>query len=463
LHLKEVLRPEVGHQRELLLVQLTALVNRIVSNELPDYIRPVLLGANITALNKKNGGIRPIAVGETIRRVACKCVMRQVEPELSSLLVPLQLGCGARAGLDAAIHSTRDKLYSDVESGIFLKLDFRNAFNTIRRDHIADCLQTHVPSLMQLFTACYSEFSYLTFGDKIFFSDEGLQQGDPLAPAYFCVGLHDILCGLITPFKTAYLDDLSLLGQAESVLRDLLYLIPACSNIGLELNPEKCELTFLGESHESENCQEFYELLPDLKSVPLSEVTLLGAAMGDTSLDTLLKEFLTSFGVVTQRLLKLSSHDAFFLLRTCLSMPKLLHTLRTSPSFTRSALLMEIDSAFLRTFSSILNVNLSPSQASQVSLPVKLGGFGIASSVNIASSAFLSSLHAADPICQLISPEWNLPDITTYQTALTQWRSQCPTPMPTSHLALQNAWTRPLHQHLADSLLASANDHDHIR
>ena len=37
LHLKEVLRPEVGHQRELLLIQLTALVNRIISNQLPDY------------------------------------------------------------------------------------------------------------------------------------------------------------------------------------------------------------------------------------------------------------------------------------------------------------------------------------------------------------------------------------------------------------------------------------------
>ena len=390
-----------------------------------------MLGANITALNKKNGGIRPIAVGETIRRIACKCAMRRVEPQLSSLLAPLQLGFGVRAGLDAAIHSTRDKLYCDAESRIFLKLDFRNAFNTIRRDHIADCLQTHAPSLSQLFHACYSEPSYLTFGDEIFFSDEGLQQGDPLAPAYFCVDLHDILCGLRTPFKTAYLDDISLLGNAESVSRDLLYFIPACENIGLALNSEKCELTFLNNSRESITCQQIYEQLPNLKLVPLREVTLLGAALGDTSLDTLLKEFLTSFGIVSQRLLKLSSHDALFLLRTCLSMPKLLHTLRTSPSFTRIDLLKEIDSAFSQTLSSVLNTNLNPSQITQVSLPVKFGGFGIVSSVHIASSAFLSSLHAADPTCRLISPKWNLLYITTYQTSLTQWKSQCPAPRPT--------------------------------
>ena len=199
-------------------------------------------------------------------------------------------------------------------------------------------------------------------------------------------------------------------------------------------------------------------MLPNLRPVPRSEATLLGAAMGDISLDTLLRSFLTSFGIVSQRLQKLSSHDALFLLRTCLSMPKLLHTLRTSPSFTRTALLKEIDSAFSQSLSSILNVNFNPSQIAQASLPVKLGGFGIVSSVDIASSAFLSSLHAADPICRLISPEWSLLDIATYQTALTQWKSQCPTPMPTCHLALQKAWSLPLHRHLADSLSASVDD-----
>ena len=92
---------------------------------------------------------------------------------------------------------------------------------------------------------------------------------------------------------------------------------------------------------------------------------------------------------------------------------------------------IRIDSAFSQTLSSVLNTNLNPSQITQVSLPVKFGGFGIVSSVHIASSAFLSSLHAADPTCRLISPKWNLLYITTYQTSLTQWKSQCPAPRPT--------------------------------
>ena len=97
-------------------------------------------------------------------------------------------------------------------------------------------------------------------------------------------------------------------------------------------------------------------------------------------------------------------------------MPKSHHGLRTSPSFTRPSLLTEIDTLFSQTLSSILNVNLNQTQISQISLRVKLGGFGISSSVNIAPSAFLLSLHhlAADPICKLISSDWTLPDKEVY-------------------------------------------------
>ena len=59
------------------------------------------------------------------------------------------------------------------------------------------------------------------------------------------------------------------------------------------------------------------------------------------------------------RLQMISAHDALFLLRNCFAIPKLLHTLGTSPSFQRLDLLSGIDDAILRSVSSILNVNLS--------------------------------------------------------------------------------------------------------
>ena len=462
-HLKDALRPDAGNYRDLLLTQVTALVNRIVANQVPPFIKPFLLGANITVFNKKDGGIRPIAVGETLRRIACKCVMRRVEPILASILPPHQLGCGVRAGVDAAVHSTRDSLVSASNSQTFLKLDIRNAFNTIRRDHVAECLKKHAPSLVNIFTACYAEASYLSFGEQIILSDEGLQQGDPLSPAYFCLGLHDILKGLRSSSKTAYLDDISLLGDTTSILQDLNHLVPACEEIGLELNPAKCELTYFGDQEEILSSQ-MRKLLPNLKFVPPTEVTLLGAAVGEASLNALLKGFLSTFGVLRDRLLKLSAHDAFFLLKNSFSIPKLLDTLRTSPSFKLPSLLREIDSVIMNTLSCILNVDLSLAQRLQASLPVKLGGLGFLSTETIASSAFLSSMHAAMPMCERISCNWRLTDNVTYQAALSEWKRQSSTPeVPSERLHLQKTWSHPLLRQQSESLSSSADDRTRAR
>jgi hypothetical protein len=461
-HLKEALRNEAGDQRKRLLDQLTLLINVIVSGRTPDFLSPVLLGANITALRKKDGGVRPIAVGETIRRIACKCVLKIVVKSVSTLLSPHQLGCGVRAGIDAAAHSMRNKMIHASSTDVLLKLDMHNAFNTIRRDHIAECLRKYAPDLLALFTACYCDPTFLTFGDDILLSDEGLQQGDPLAPLYFCLGLHDILLSLQTPFKTAYLDDVALLGNPSCVLDDVTNFISSCNKIGLKLNSRKCELTFFADINE--HCRTFHEILPDLKIVNRSDVTFLGSAMGEASLGALLEDFIAMTRGFHDRLLMIPAHDALFLLRNCFAIPKLLHTLRTSPSFLRSDLLREIDDVILRSVSSILNVNLTESKKTQISLPTKLGGFGIFSAASIAPSAFLSSIHAANTTCRAISSVWCLEDNTSYRDALTCWKSKSPSvSTPVEALDRQKTWTLPSHKNEANLLLTSAVDQDRAR
>ena len=51
------------------LTAFTQLCNRMASGELGASIQPFFGGAALTALIKKAGGIRPIAVGEVFRRV----------------------------------------------------------------------------------------------------------------------------------------------------------------------------------------------------------------------------------------------------------------------------------------------------------------------------------------------------------------------------------------------------------
>ena len=68
---------------------------------------------------------------------------------------------------------------------------------------------------------------------------------------------------------------MSLLENVQSIFKDLSNFIPACRNIGLELNSEKCEITFPdhSETNVSKASQKINELLPNIKVVLLHDVT----------------------------------------------------------------------------------------------------------------------------------------------------------------------------------------------
>ena len=77
----------LGHSR--LLSSLAAFFSLVLEGRTPDSIRPFFFGARLIALQKKGGGIRPIAVGCSLRRlVACS----QVANDMADLLSPRQIG-----------------------------------------------------------------------------------------------------------------------------------------------------------------------------------------------------------------------------------------------------------------------------------------------------------------------------------------------------------------------------------
>ena len=68
---------------------LTSVVSLLCTGKsLPD-VTPHLCGASLFACKKKDGGLRPIAVGEILRRLTSKCISQAVHAEASSILSPL--------------------------------------------------------------------------------------------------------------------------------------------------------------------------------------------------------------------------------------------------------------------------------------------------------------------------------------------------------------------------------------
>ena len=83
---------------------------------------------------KLGGGLRPVAVGMTLRRLVAKVANRVVVERCVPLLAPCQVGVGVWGGSEAAVHAARAYLESCPSDSGILKLDFKNAFNCIRRD-----------------------------------------------------------------------------------------------------------------------------------------------------------------------------------------------------------------------------------------------------------------------------------------------------------------------------------------
>ena len=57
-----------------------------------------------TALTKKGGGVCPITVGCTLRRLASKCACLHSIDTIPQLLAPYQLGFEIAGDVEAAVH-----------------------------------------------------------------------------------------------------------------------------------------------------------------------------------------------------------------------------------------------------------------------------------------------------------------------------------------------------------------------
>ncbi len=160
-------------------------------------------------------------MGCTLRRLAAKVAGTKAAEELGDLLAPRQLGYGVRRGAEAAVHATRLYL-SDISSDkAVLKLDFRNAFNSIRRDKVLEAVLEHAPGLYPFVHSAYTLPSSLFWGDETIQSAEGVQQGDPLGPLPFCLGIHRMCTQLESELFLFYLDDGTLGGSVDDLKHNL--------------------------------------------------------------------------------------------------------------------------------------------------------------------------------------------------------------------------------------------------
>ena len=90
-----------------------------------------------------------------------------------------------------------------------------------------------------------------------------------------------------------YLDDGNLAGTFEDVLNDFTILRSTFLAMGLEVNPQKCELVFLGcPSNEQKQSilSKFSEVCPGVQVTELEDLVVLGAPIGSAALESTVEE-----------------------------------------------------------------------------------------------------------------------------------------------------------------------------
>jgi hypothetical protein len=356
--------------------------------------------------------------------------------------------------VEAAVHATRRFLENISNDHVVVKLDFRNAFNTIRRDVILEQTHSLLPEMYSYVHSAYSTSSVLFFGDKTISSDEGVQQGDPLGPLLFCLSIQPALSACTTDLRVGYLDDITLGGSLSAVSDDVERFKQIASSVGLYLNNNKCELIT--------NCPVFPRPRPleDFKVVDPGEATLLGSSLLTASAtDFILKKRLDSFMTATSRLGYLQAHDALVILKHSLSVPSLLHNLRTS-YLCDQAILSRFDVELRRCLSQVLNISLDDSQWMQASLPVKDGGLGIRKACQLAPSAFLASAAgSADLISEILPSEMSTKQDNCTTKALAAWHVLGGNNPPVGQAAsVQRNWDAAIVEHVKASLIQNAID-----
>ena len=158
----------------------------------PSQVAPYLCGARLHGALKKDGGIRPIAVGNLLRRLVGKCCATRVQEKAAALFSPHQLGVGVRNGCEAIVHTVREALATDPSLWV-LQCDFINAFNQADRQAALEEVAKSFPEILAWANTCYGQASHLLFGEAVLSSQCGFNQGDPLAALLFCLVLQSLV------------------------------------------------------------------------------------------------------------------------------------------------------------------------------------------------------------------------------------------------------------------------------
>ena len=145
------------------------------------FVDPTALDAftacRLVALDKCPG-VRPIGIGEVVRRIIGKAVLAAAGLQVQEVTGALQVCIGQRGGSEAAVHAMRH-IFQDANSEAVLLVDATNTFNSLNRQVALQNVLRLCLSIAPAIVNMYHADAQLIVDGEVIYSREGTTQGDP--------------------------------------------------------------------------------------------------------------------------------------------------------------------------------------------------------------------------------------------------------------------------------------------
>ena len=210
----------------------------------PATIEPIL-ASRLIPLDKGNGEVRPIVVGEVVRRIIAKCATRVTKQDIIEASGPLQVCAGLKSGAEAAIYAMHGIFDADDADAVLL-IDASNAINSLNRASALHNVAVLCPTLATYATNTYrASARHFVTGGKELKSTEGTTQGDPLAMSFYAISLQPLITHLNLSSNAKqcwYADDAICAGSLEELRKWWDGLNEMGPSLGYHPNAKKCWL-----------------------------------------------------------------------------------------------------------------------------------------------------------------------------------------------------------------------------
>ncbi|KAF6200183.1 hypothetical protein GE061_006484 [Apolygus lucorum] len=208
-----------GRHSQRLRAAVATLANKLANENVSWESIQALVASRLVALDKCPG-VRPIGVGECLRRILGKCMAEVTGEDVTVACGEKQLCGGLAAGIEGAVHAMstlyREKATANAHWGLLL-VDAKNAFNAMNRMVALWQARIRWPRCARFLYNTYKGHAELVFrgSENKLYSREGVTQGDPLAMLLYGISTLPLIEKLQDPRMTQcwYADDSSAQGH----------------------------------------------------------------------------------------------------------------------------------------------------------------------------------------------------------------------------------------------------------